>query len=55
MGPNGAGSIHFLSVIAGKRRLRSNRRRNSFQGENIIEDAPEERAHKEFSFLSNIQ
>lgn len=46
MGPNGAGKSTFSSVIAGKEDYEVTEGEILFQGENIIEDAPEERAHK---------
>ena len=55
MDENGAGKSTLSSVIAGKEDYEVTDGEILFEGENIIEDAPEERAHKEFSFLSNIQ
>ena len=46
MGPNGAGKSTLSSVIAGKEDYEVTEGEILFQGENIIEDAPEERAHK---------
>lgn len=46
MGPNGAGKSTLSSVIAGKEDYEITEGEILFQGENIIEDAPEERAHK---------
>ena len=46
MGPNGAGKSTLSSVIAGKEDNEVTEGEILFQGENIIEDAPEERAHK---------
>jgi len=46
MGPNGAGKSTLSSVIAGKEDYEITEGEIIFQGENIIEDAPEERAHK---------
>ncbi|AZB31267.1 MULTISPECIES: Fe-S cluster assembly ATPase SufC [Chryseobacterium] len=46
MGPNGAGKSTLSSVIAGKEEYEVTEGEILFQGENIIEDAPEERAHK---------
>ena len=46
MGPNGAGKSTLSSVIAGKEDYEVTEGEIIFQGENIIEDAPEERAHK---------
>ncbi|KQT22399.1 Fe-S cluster assembly ATPase SufC [Chryseobacterium sp. Leaf404] len=46
MGPNGAGKSTLSSVIAGKEDYEVTEGEIFFQGENIIEDAPEERAHK---------
>lgn len=46
MGPNGAGKSTLSSVIAGKEDYEITEGEIIFEGENIIEDAPEERAHK---------
>ncbi|MFY1045463.1 Fe-S cluster assembly ATPase SufC [Chryseobacterium sp. GP-SGM7] len=46
MGPNGAGKSTLSSVIAGKEDYEVTEGEILFNGENIIEDAPEERAHK---------
>lgn len=46
MGPNGAGKSTLSSVIAGKEEYEVTEGEILFQGVNIIEDAPEERAHK---------
>jgi len=46
MGPNGAGKSTLSSIIAGKEDYEVTEGEIIFQGENIIEDAPEERAHK---------
>jgi len=46
MGPNGAGKSTLSSVIAGKEDYEVTDGEILFEGENIIEDAPEERAHK---------
>ena len=46
MGPNGAGKSTLSSVIAGKDEYEVTGGEILFEGENIIEDAPEERAHK---------
>ena len=46
MGPNGAGKSTLSSVIAGKEDYEVTEGEIIFDGENIIEDAPEERAHK---------
>ena len=46
MGPNGAGKSTLSSVIAGKDEYEVTDGEILFEGENIIEDAPEERAHK---------
>lgn len=46
MGPNGAGKSTLSSVIAGKDDYEVTEGEVLFEGENIIEDAPEERAHK---------
>ena len=46
MGPNGAGKSTLSSVIAGKEDYEVTQGEIIFEGENIVEDAPEERAHK---------
>jgi Fe-S cluster assembly ATP-binding protein len=46
MGPNGAGKSTLSSVIAGKEDYEVTDGEIIFGGENIIEDAPEDRAHK---------
>lgn len=46
MGPNGAGKSTLSSVIAGREEYEVTDGEILFEGENIIEDAPEERAHK---------
>ena len=46
MGPNGAGKSTLSSVIAGKEDYEVTDGEILFDGKNIIEDAPEERAHK---------
>jgi len=46
MGPNGAGKSTLSSVIAGKEDYEVTAGEIIFEGENIVEDAPEERAHK---------
>lgn len=46
MGPNGAGKSTLSSVIAGKEDYEVTDGEILFEGENIVEDAPEERAHK---------
>jgi Fe-S cluster assembly ATP-binding protein len=46
MGPNGAGKSTLSSIIAGKEDYQVTEGEIIFDGENIIEDAPEERAHK---------
>ena len=46
MGPNGAGKSTLSSVIAGKDEYEVTGGEILFEGENILEDAPEERAHK---------
>ena len=50
MGPNGAGKSTLSSVIAGKEDYEVTDGEILFEGENIIEDAPEERAHKGIYF-----
>lgn len=51
MGPNGAGKSTLASVVAGKEEYEVTEGEILFEGKNIIEDAPEERAH-EGIFLS---
>jgi len=46
MGPNGAGKSTLSSVIAGKEDYEVTDGEILFEGEDISEDAPEERAHK---------
>ncbi|MBO6184914.1 MAG: Fe-S cluster assembly ATPase SufC [Chryseobacterium sp.] len=46
MGPNGAGKSTLSSVIAGKEDYEVTEGEILFDGKNIIEDSPEERAHK---------
>ena len=46
MGPNGAGKSTLSSVIAGKEDYEVTEGEILFEGEEIAEDAPEERAHK---------
>ena len=46
MGPNGAGKSTLSSVIAGKEDYKVTEGEILFEGEEIGEDAPEERAHK---------
>lgn len=46
MGPNGAGKSTLSSVIAGKEDYEVTDGEILFEGEDIVEDAPEERAHK---------
>jgi len=46
MGPNGAGKSTLSSVISGNENFEVTDGEILFEGENIIEDAPEERAHK---------
>lgn len=46
MGPNGAGKSTLSSVIAGKEDYEVTDGEILFEGESILEDAPEERAHK---------
>ena len=46
MGPNGAGKSTLSSVIAGKDSYEVTEGEIIFEGENIMEDAPEERAQK---------
>lgn len=51
MGPNGAGKSTLASVIAGKEEYEVTDGEILFEGKDIVEDAPEERAH-EGIFLS---
>jgi Fe-S cluster assembly ATP-binding protein len=46
MGPNGAGKSTLSSIIAGKEDYEVTQGEIIFEGEDILEDAPEERAHK---------
>ncbi len=46
MGPNGAGKSTLSSVIAGREDYEVTEGEILFEGEDIVEDAPEERAHK---------
>ena len=46
MGPNGAGKSTLSSVIAGKEDYEVTEGEILFEGKDIIEDAPEDRAHK---------
>lgn len=46
MGPNGAGKSTLSSVIAGREDYEVTDGEIIFENENIVEDAPEERAHK---------
>ena len=46
MGPNGAGKSTLASVVAGKEEYEVTEGEILFEGNNIIEDAPEIRAHK---------
>ncbi len=46
MGPNGSGKSTLSSVIAGHEAYEVTGGEINFEGENILEDAPEERAHK---------
>lgn len=46
MGPNGAGKSTLSSVIAGKEDYEVTEGEILFEGNDIIEDAPEDRAHK---------
>ena len=46
MGPNGAGKSTLSSVIAGKEEYEVTQGEIIFEGKNIVEDAPEDRAHK---------
>lgn len=46
MGPNGAGKSTLASVVAGKEEYEITDGEIIFDGNNIVEDAPEDRAHK---------
>ena len=46
MGPNGAGKSTLSSVIAGREDYEITEGEILFEGEDIVEDAPEERAQK---------
>ena len=46
MGPNGAGKSTLSAVIAGKDEYEVTQGEIIFEGKNIVEDAPEDRAHK---------
>ncbi len=46
MGPNGAGKSTLSSVIAGKEEYEVTEGEIVLDGDNIVEDAPEERSHK---------
>ena len=46
MGPNGAGKSTLSSVIAGNENFEVTEGDILLQGESLLEDAPEERAHK---------
>lgn len=46
MGPNGSGKSTLSSVIAGKEEYEVTEGDIIFEGDDILEDAPEERAHK---------
>ncbi|MCJ8497494.1 Fe-S cluster assembly ATPase SufC [Chryseobacterium salipaludis] len=46
MGPNGAGKSTLASVVSGKEDYEVTEGEIVFQGENISEEAPEERAHR---------
>lgn len=46
MGPNGSGKSTLASVIAGKEEFEVTQGKIFFEGENLDESAPEERAHK---------
>lgn len=46
MGPNGAGKSTLSSVIAGKEDYKVTEGEILFEGEDIVEEAPEERAHR---------
>ena len=46
MGPNGSGKSTLASVIAGKEEFEITEGRIEFDGENLEETSPEERAHK---------
>ena len=46
MGPNGAGKSTLASIVAGKEEYEVTAGEILFEGKDIIEDAPEERAHQ---------
>ena len=46
MGPNGAGKSTFASIIAGKEDFEVSQGQILFEGEDLADLAPEERAHK---------
>ena len=46
MGPNGAGKSTLSTVIAGKEEYTVTQGEIIFEGKNIVEDAPEDRAHQ---------
>lgn len=46
MGPNGSGKSTLAAVIAGKEEFEITRGKVSFEGEDLDDTAPEERAHK---------
>ena len=46
MGPNGAGKSTLSTVIAGKEEYTVTKGEIIFEGKNIVEDAPEDRAHQ---------
>ena len=55
MGPNGSGKSTLASVIAGKEDYEVEEGEIDFEGEDLLELNPEERAHKGCFFLFNIQ
>ena len=53
MGPNGAGKSTLASVVAGKDEFEVTKGEVLLEGQDLADDAPEERAHKESSYLFN--
>ena len=55
MGPNGSGKSTLSAVIAGKEEYEVEGGSITFDGKDLLELDPEERAHNGYFFLSNIQ
>ena len=55
MGPNGAGKSTLASIIAGNETYEVTEGEIILEGEDLRELAPEERAHKAYSFRFNIR